>query len=64
MSGLDKKGPENQGPKTGRGLGRCSKTPEKEKISLLGKGMAKRNRAGSGSGQGKRLRSENKHGEI
>ena len=66
MPGRDRKGPQGQGPKTGRGLGNCTdsdrtehEAPEvdPESISLgekgkrSGRGMA--NRRGSGLGRGR-----------
>ncbi len=60
MPRLDKTGPEGQGPLSGRGLGRCSKTADKEKMEQLGRGMALRRQSGGGKGQGKRFRDGNK----
>ncbi len=42
MAHLDHKGPDGEGPKTGRKLGRCKKTPKDELEYELGKGMGKR----------------------
>lgn len=57
MPRLDGTGPEKQGPKTGRGLGKCSDVSTKEALGKLGKGMGLRRKAGGGEGQGKRLKS-------
>ena len=54
---MNSTGPEGQGPKTGRGLGKCKKNSSKEEINKLGKGMGMRRRSGGGTGKGKRLRS-------
>lgn len=57
MTRMNHKGPEEQGPKTGRMLGRCKKTAAEEKqMGMLGKGMGKRRHAGGGMGKGKRLK--------
>ena len=55
MPQMNHKGPEGEGPKTGRKLGYCSSddTPNE---SLLGKGMGKRRKMDGGNGKGKRLR--------
>ncbi len=42
MSQLNGKGPENNGATLGRGLGRCSKHTELEKLQKMGIGMGKR----------------------
>ena len=59
MPKLDGTGPEETGSVSGRGLGRCSDTPEKEKLQKLGTGMGARRKtsAGKGAGKGKRLNS-------
>jgi hypothetical protein len=54
MPKLNGTGPEGNGPKTGRGLGRCNKkSPDKNE--KLGTGMGKRRKTGGGEGRGKRL---------
>ena len=58
MPKLDKTGPEGKGPETGRGLGKCKKTPLKELIRGLGRGMGKRRKSGGGEGKGKRLQND------
>lgn len=56
MPELNHKGPENEGPKTGRALGRCKKK-EAADTSRMGVGQGLRRRSGGGQGEGKRLRS-------
>lgn len=57
MPHLDGTGPEKQGSKTGRGLGKCAIVSTDEALEKLGKGMGLRRKAGGGEGQGKRLKS-------
>ena len=59
MPGLNHKGPENQGPRTGRGLGKCNKNNlSPEQVNELGVGMGLRRRCNSQStGLGKRRQS-------
>ena len=57
MPRMDGTGPEGKGKLTGRGLGKCKKTPDDEALKKLGKGMGLRRNAGGGEGQGKRLKS-------
>ncbi|MDX9881638.1 MAG: DUF5320 family protein [Prolixibacteraceae bacterium] len=57
MPQLDGTGPEKKGKLTGRGLGKCKKTPDDEALQKLGKGMGLRRKSGGGEGQGNRLRS-------
>jgi len=57
MPQLDGTGPEKQGSKTGRRLGKCSNVPKEEAIKKLGTGMGLRRKSGGGQGQGKRLKS-------
>ncbi len=57
MPKLDHSGPEGEGPRTGRNLGRCGKKDENSSTGRLGVGMGKRRKAdGCGEGKGKRLR--------
>ncbi len=56
MPQMNGTGPEGKGPKTGRKLGKCNKTPKEESSFQLGKGMGKRRKSGSGKGRGKRLK--------
>jgi len=56
MPQMNGTGPEGKGPKTGRKLGNCKKTPNEESSFQLGKGMGKRRKSGSGKGRGKRLK--------
>jgi len=42
MPKLDRTGPEGEGSKTGRKLGKCSNATDKEKLEKLGKGMGKK----------------------
>ncbi len=60
MPKLDGKGPEGQGPKTGRKLGKCSDASDEEKLQHLGKGMGKKRNSGGGAGKGTRLQSGSK----
>lgn len=56
MPHLDHKGPDGQGPKTGRKLGKCRKTDEEKNAAPdMGHGQGKRRHAGGGQGKGKRL---------
>jgi len=55
MPKMNGTGPEGKGSRTGRGLGKCNKSPEEEKMEKLGRGMGKRRKAGGGEGKGKRL---------
>jgi len=57
MPQMNGKGPENNGPGTGRGLGRCCKNSVIETGDKLGKGLGLRRNAGGGKGMGKRLKS-------
>jgi hypothetical protein len=58
MPHLNHKGPEGQGSRTGRKLGKCKKIdqPDKEENSIPGIGLGLRRNKGGGKGQGKRLR--------
>jgi hypothetical protein len=57
MSRLNLKGPENEGQKTGRKLGKCYKTEkEQSKIGELGVGEGKRHHSGGGKGKGRRFK--------
>jgi hypothetical protein len=57
MPKLNHTGPEGEGAKTGRKLGKCAKTEiEKTKTGELGKGLRKRHHSGDGEGEGKRLK--------
>ncbi len=57
MPNLNHTGPENEGPKTGRKLGKCHKTEdEKPGTGELGAGEGKRHHSGGGQGKGKRLK--------
>ena len=57
MPHLDHTGPEKEGPKTGRKLGKCHKTDDEQTtVGELGKGLGKRKLSGGGSGKGKRLK--------
>jgi hypothetical protein len=57
MPHMNSRGPEGQGPKTGRGLGKCKKVLSELEIKKLGKGLGKRRKSGGGVGKGKRLQS-------
>jgi hypothetical protein len=57
MPHLNHTGPENEGPKTGRKLGKCTDTVgEQTPVGILGKGQGKRRLSGGGKGKGKRLK--------
>jgi len=58
MPHLNSTGPDGQGPKTGRGLGKCKKLSPEELLARLGKGQGKRRKADGGIGKGKRLKSD------
>lgn len=48
MANMNEKGPDNNGSKTGRGLGKCVKIDgEKNPTYILGVGMGKRRKAGN-----------------
>ncbi len=52
MPGFDKTGPTGQGPKTGRGLGRCKSDQENitdEILTRFGRGLGRRLRLGGNS---------------
>jgi hypothetical protein len=56
MPHLNHSGPEGQGHKTGRMLGKCHKTEsELQEKGQFGIGQAKRRNASGGTGKGKRL---------
>lgn len=57
MARLDGSGPEGKGSKTGRGLGKCSKTSDSEKLEKLGTGLGRRRKTNGCEGNGKRLKS-------
>jgi len=55
MPGLDRKGPFGEGPKTGRGLGRCNpdnKDKDFTEADETGPGRGNRFRGGAGPGRG------------
>lgn len=56
MPQLDHKGPEGQGSKTGRGLGKCKKGAEPD-LEQFGKGLGHKRHSGGGEGKGQRLKS-------
>jgi len=57
MPGLDRKGPEGKGPRTGRGLGRCNDKQNinvnEEQEEFPGRGMAYSRGFGGGRGGGR-----------
>lgn len=53
MAGLNHKGPENKGPRSGRALGLCG--GKLNENNDLGTGNGARRRNGCGEGRGKRL---------
>ncbi len=58
MPNMNHTGPDGQGPKTGRKLGKCKKTEEElTQIGELGQGQGKRRHAKNhcGKGHGKRV---------
>jgi hypothetical protein len=57
MPKMDGTGPLKEGKQTGRGLGYCNSSSEKNSLEKLGQGMGLRRNSGGGSGQGKRLKS-------
>jgi len=66
MPGLNHRGPEGEGPRTGRGLGNCGKPAESQANTKTtskdtfqpgqGRGMGRRKPAGRGRGLGRGLR--------
>lgn len=57
MPHLNHTGPESEGSKTGRKLGKCRKTEEEQlQAGTLGKGLAVRRHTGGGPGKGKRIK--------
>ena len=58
MPKLDHSGPDGEGPRTGRQLGRCRKKENNTSAGRLGEGMGKKRKTeGCEEGKGKRLRS-------
>jgi hypothetical protein len=57
MAHLNGKGPEEQGSKTGRGLGKCATASNQTTNEKLGTGLGTRRKSGGGEGKGKRLQS-------
>lgn len=57
MPKMDNTGPEGQGPRTGRNLGRCAQKDSETPSGRIGEGMGKRRKGDCGEGKGKRLRS-------
>jgi hypothetical protein len=55
MAHLNGKGPDEQGPKTGRGIGRCASSADA--TEKLGIGLGLRRQSGGGEGRGRRLKS-------
>lgn len=57
MPHLDYTGPDGDGPKTGRKLGKCKKTEQDVKETVeIGKGLAKHRHSDKSSGKGKRIK--------
>jgi hypothetical protein len=60
MPHLNHMGPEGQGPKTGRKLGKCKKTEnELKEQGVFGTGQGIKKNSGGGKGKGKRLKYTN-----
>ncbi len=57
MPKMDHTGPEGQGPRTGRNLGRCAKKDGGTTSGKIGEGMGKRRKGDGAEGKGIRLRS-------
>lgn len=55
MPGLDRRGPEGKGARTGRGMGRCNSKIDSEN-EVQGETTEKGRRQGFGFGQGRRQR--------
>lgn len=58
MPGLNRKGPEGEGPMTGRGLGRCRRSEDSEQAlgadqEMTGRGRGRRFRFRSEAGRGR-----------
>lgn len=57
MPHLDHTGPSQEGPKTGRKLGKCNKTEsELSQIGELGIGRGEQHHSGGGQGKGRQLK--------
>ena len=56
MAQLNGTGPDAQGKRSGRGLGKCQSNTEDTSPNKLGKGLGLRRQSGGGSGLGKRLK--------
>jgi hypothetical protein len=57
MPNLNRTGPESEGSKTGRKLGKCKKSKEEiTQVGQIGNGLGKRKHSGGGKGKGKRLK--------
>jgi len=54
MPRLDGTGPDGEGPRTGRKLGKGSDASPEEKLQKLGKGMGRKRNSTGGKGKGKR----------
>lgn len=57
MPQLNGTGPEGRGTNSGRGLGLCRGTEEKDAMKKLGKGMGLKRKSGGGKGKERRLKS-------
>jgi hypothetical protein len=57
MPNLNHTGPESEGSKTGRKLGKCKKSKEViAQVGQIGIGLGKRKHSGGGKGKGKSLK--------
>jgi len=57
MPNLDGTGPDKEGRKTGRKLGRCTSNDLSTMLEKLGNGQGLKRKSGCGEGRGKRLKS-------
>lgn len=57
MAHLNGKGPDEKGPKSGRGLGKCEAASTQTNNAKLGIGLGQRRKSGGGEGKGNRLQS-------
>ncbi|MEA3386730.1 MAG: DUF5320 domain-containing protein [Thermodesulfobacteriota bacterium] len=67
MPGYDSTGPMGQGPKTGRGLGRCGKAKTAGSLDIASDGVVRLDDspiAGRGSGRGGRMGRRGGRGRI
>ncbi|GAB7089477.1 DUF5320 domain-containing protein [Marinifilum fragile] len=57
MPRMDKTGPDGNGCRTGRGLGKCRSKDDGTLLDKLGKGLGLKRRSGGGVGKQRRIKS-------